>query len=95
MGTPHIPSDAVTSTDPYSTLGKGKRKLPITFNRTQTPTPPHSKASHPTQPNHLASKRKNRPTLSKSVATKGTTSYRPSHEPKNSHASNLDTSKPL
>ena len=77
-GTPHIPSDAVTSTDPYSTLGKGKHKLPITSNRTQTPMPPHSEASLSTKLNHLASQRKNQPTLSKSEATKGTTSYKPS-----------------
>jgi len=94
-GTPHVPSDVVTSTDPNSTLGKGKHKLLIPSNSTQTPMPPHSKASYPTKPNHLASQRKNQPTLLKSVATKGTTSYEPSSKPKNSHASKLDISKPL
>ena len=94
-GTPHVPSDAVTSTDPNSTLGKVKRKLLITSNSTQTLMPPHSEASYPTKPNHLASQRKNQPTLLKSVATKGTTSYEPSSKPKNSHSGNLHISKPL
>ena len=40
--------------------------------------PPHSEASLSTKLNHLASQRKNQPTLSKSEATKGTTSYKPS-----------------
>lgn len=58
-GTPHVPSDAVIGIDPYSTLGKGKCKLPTTFKSTQAPRPPHSEASYPTKPNISTSQRKN------------------------------------
>ena len=92
-GTSYVLYGAVMSTDPYSTLDKRKRKILTTSNSTQAPMPPYSEASHPTKPNHF-SQRKSQPTLSKSMVTKGT-SHEPSSKPKNSHAGNLDTSKPL